>query len=169
MMTIDDIEEIKDENSKTKFYRSRDIPAIRKHACILLIFAVFAGALTVFGGIGAGARSALSDAKDIRVAMKLVSMENYGGDGSIYDPSTDSGLAPGALEKVHTMSRFKGDLVLKSWDSEKNIPLSFSYRAGKYLVEYKDTGSGDGSYGMNGSWSVYYDIKVLEYTQGSNK
>ena len=54
--------------------------------------------------------------------------------------------------------------MLNSWDAENDIPLSFSYREGRYLVEYREIGQGDGSYGMNGSWSVYYDLKILEYT-----
>ena len=56
--------------------------------------------------------------------------------------------------------------TVTGWDSENNIPLSFSYREGRYLVEYRDTGSGDGTYGMNGDWNVYYDFKVMEYKAG---
>ena len=62
------------------------------------------------------------------------------------------------------MISIDGDLKLTGWDYENNIPLSFSYREGKYLVEYKEIGYGDGTYGMNGDWSVYVDFKVLEYT-----
>ncbi len=160
------MEEIRDENSKTVFYRTGRIPEMKKYAWILLTIALIAGIIVLWGKIGSGARAALSDAKDIRVAMKLVSIEYYGGDGSIYDSSSENGMKKGALEKIQNISRTKGDLVLNSWDSDNNIPLSFTYRTGKYLVEYKEAGGGGGSYGMNGSWSVYYDFKILKYTTG---
>ena len=71
-----------------------------------------------------------------------------------------------AMVKISSLVPIKGEFTLTGWDSENNIPLSFSYREGRYLVEYRDTGSGDGTYGMNGDWSVYYDLKVLEYKAG---
>ena len=160
------MEEIRDDNSKTVFYKAGRMPALRRYAWILLVIAIVIGVVVIWGSIGAGAREALSDAKDIRVAMKLVSLEFYSGDTSIYDASSEDGLGDGALDRIKALFSFDGDIKLSSWDYENSIPLSFSYRDGKYLVEYKETGNGDGSYGMNGSWSVYYDLKVLEYTTG---
>ena len=96
--------------------------------------------------------------------MKLISMQYYNGDGSIFDPTSDNGLRDGALEKIENVCLVDGDIVLNSWDTDNDIPLSFTYREGRYLVEYREIGRGDGSYGMNGSWSVYYDLKILEYS-----
>ena len=153
-------------NSKTEFYVESGAGKITKIALCVLVAALIIGAFALISGIGSGARTALRHAKDVRVAMKLVSLEFYGGDGSIFDPSTENGLAENAISKIQTVLPVKGDIYLTAWDYENNIPLSFSYREGKYLVEYKEVGNGDGSYGMNGDWSVYYDLKVLEYKAG---
>ena len=153
-------------NSKTEFYVKKSPDRFGKYPRTIIAVALIIGVIVLISGISSGARTALAHAKDIRVAMKLVSLEFYGGDGSIFDPSTKNGLAENAVSKIQTVLPVKGDIYLTAWDYENNIPLSFSYREGKYLVEYKEVGNGDGSYGMNGDWSVYYDLKVLEYKAG---
>lgn len=152
------------ENSKTVFYVDTPISKVRRFAWLVLVAALVLGGIIVWANIGAGARTALSHAKDVRVALKLISLEYYGGDGSIYDPTNGNGLADDAITRLSAVISIDGDLKLTGWDYENNIPLSFSYREGRYLVEYKEIGQGDGSYGMNGDWSVYVDFKVLEYS-----
>ncbi len=153
-------------NSKTSFYIETSSDKFRKVVLGVLAVALVLGVIVLFSGIGSGARTALSHAKDVRVALKLVSLEFYGGDGSVYDPSSVNGLAPGALSRIEDVIPVKGDIVLTGWDYENNIPISFTYREGKYLVEYREMGNGGGSYGMNGDWTVYYDFKVMEYKAG---
>ena len=152
--------------SKTKFYVESAPSRFSRFAWLVLLAALIIGGLVIWSGIASGAHDALSHAKDVRVAMKLISLEYYGGDGSIYDPTTETGMAQDALTKMSSVLPIKGDIQLTGWDYENNIPLSFSYREGKYLVEYKEIGQGEGTYGMNGDWSVYYDFKILEYTAG---
>ncbi len=152
------------ENSKTVFYVDTPFSKIKRFAWLVLVAALVLGGIIVWAHIGAGARTALGHAKDIRVALKLISLEYYGGDGSIYDPTRENGLADDAITRLSAVISIDGDLKLTGWDYENNIPLSFSYREDKYLVEYKELGRGDGSYGMNGDWSVYVDFKVLEYS-----
>ena len=152
--------------SKTKFYVESAPNRFSRFAWLVLLAALIIGGLVIWSGIASGAHDALSHAKDVRVAMKLISLEYYGGDGSIYDPTTETGMAQDALTKMSSVLPIKGDIQLTGWDYENNIPLSFSYREGKYLVEYKEIGQGEGTYGMNGDWSVYYDFKILEYTVG---
>ena len=159
------MEEIKtNDNSKTTFYTGRGFPGFRKIAGIVIIAAAIIGLICTIGHVSSNARAAISHAKQIRVAMKLISMQYYNGDGSIFDPTSDNGLRSGALEKIENVCLVDGDIVLNSWDTDNDIPLSFTYREGRYLVEYREIGRGDGSYGMNGSWSVYYDLKILEYS-----
>lgn len=153
-------------NTKTKFYVESVPNKIRRFAWLIILAALVVGVVVIWSRIGSGARSALSHARDIRVAMKLVSVEYYGENSSIFDPSSEDGMARGAVSAIGTMVPVKGEIKLTGWDDENNIPLSFTYREGRYLVEYRDVGSGNGTYGMNGDWSVYYDFKVLEYTTG---
>lgn len=153
-------------SSKTSFYVESVPNKIKRFAWLIILAALIIGGVVVWAHIGSGARSALSHAKDIRVALKLVSVEYYGKTGSIFDPSSDNGMADGAVSAIGSMVPVKGEIRLTGWDDENNIPLSFTYREGRYLVEYRDIGTGDGTYGMNGDWSVFYDFKVLEYTTG---
>jgi hypothetical protein len=153
-------------NSKTEFYVKKSPDGFGKTARVVLAIALIIGVIVIISGISSGARAALGHAKDIRVAMKLVSLEFYKGEESLYDPSYENGIAPDALTRMKTMVPIKGEIILTGWDEENDIPLSFTYREGRYLVEYKELGSGDGTYGMNGDWTVYYDLKVLEYSAG---
>ena len=152
------------ENSKTVFYVETPISRIKRFAWIVLVAALVLGGIIVWAKIGAGARTALSHAKDVRVALKLISIEYYGSDGSIYDPTTQNGLDKDAIARMKAVIPIEGEILLTGWDYENDMPLAFSYREDKYLVEYKEIGFGDGSYGMNGDWSVYVDFKVLEYS-----
>jgi len=152
-----------DNISKIKYNRSGPTGKAAKLALLILIAAIITGAIITWAGIGAGARNTMSTAKDIRTAMKLISTEYYGENRSLYDPSTVTGLSDSALEKIRGVCPFKGELTLYSWDDENSIPIYFTYREDRYLVEYKDTGTGNGAYGMNGDWTVYYSVRVLEY------
>ncbi|MBO6008460.1 MAG: hypothetical protein J6P78_07870 [Lachnospiraceae bacterium] len=160
------MEDLTGNSSKTTFYVESFPDKIKRFAWVIVVIALIIGAIIIWSGIGSGARTAMDHAKDVRLAMKMVAMEYYGGKVSIYDPSAESGLTDEALAKIGNVAPVKGEITLTGWDEENNIPLSFTYREGRYLVEYRDIGSGDGTYGMNGDWSVYYNFKVLEYTAG---
>ncbi|MBO4610387.1 MAG: hypothetical protein J5696_11035 [Lachnospiraceae bacterium] len=160
------MDDLNDNSSKTTFYVESLPDRIKRFAWLIIVIALVIGGIVIWSRIGSGARSAMDHAKDIRLAMKMVAVEYYGGKRSIYDPSTESGMTDEALAKIGNVVPIKGEIVLTGWDDEKNIPLSFTYREGRYLVEYRDIGTGDGTYGMNGDWSVYYNFKVLEYTAG---
>jgi hypothetical protein len=160
------MEDLTGNSSKTTFYVESFPDKIKRFAWIIVVIALIIGAVIIWSGIGSGARTAMDHAKDVRLAMKMVAMEYYGGKVSIYDPISENGLTDEALAKIEDVAPVKGEITLTGWDEENNIPLSFTYREGRYLVEYRDTGSGDGTYGMNGDWSVYYNFKVLEYKAG---
>ena len=157
---------LSEEQESTQFYKESIPERIKKRLWLVILIVVTACIVFIWAGISAKARAALSHAKDIRVALKLVSIEYYGTNRTLYDASSETGLTDGALERIKTLTPVDGELTLTAWDDENNIPLSFTYREGLYLVEYKEVGNGDGSYGMNGDWSVYYDLKVLEYKAG---
>ncbi|MCR5740249.1 MAG: hypothetical protein K6G43_10585 [Lachnospiraceae bacterium] len=157
------MQDLTPDNSTVTFRETTPVNRIRRFAWILAAASVIIGGIIIWAGISSGARSALNTARDIRVAMKLVSLEYYGNGTSIYDPSSPNGLAEGAMERIMSLSPVKGELILAAWDEENNIPLSYTYREGRYLVEYKEIGHGDGSYGMNGDWNVYYNVRIMEY------
>ncbi len=148
------------DNSKTTFVRGFHTSVLTKYAWLILIITLLLGGVVIWANISSGARAALSHARDIRVAMKLVSAEYFKGDNSIYNPASENGMQDNALARISAVCTVRGEVILKSWDREKNLPLSFSYREGKYLVEYKDDGNG------NGNWTVYCDVKIMDYSSG---
>lgn len=151
------------DNSKTTYSRDDGLPWLKKLALAVLLAAILISLITALGQISSRGRTAINHAKQIRVALKLISLEYYGGDGSIFDPASENGLAPGALERIKAVTTVKGDIILNSWDAENDIPISFSYREGRYLVEYRQSGTSKDLYGASGTWSVYYDLKIMEY------
>lgn len=157
------MEESKIDNSKTTFSRDDGLPWLKKLALIILLAAILISLVTALGQISSRGRTAISHAKQIRVALKLISLQYFNGDGSIFDPDSEDGLAPGALERIKAVTTVRGEITLNSWDTENNVPVSFSYSEGRYHVEYRQSVSGTDSNGTNGTWSVYYDLKIMEY------
>lgn len=157
---------LSEEQESTQFYKESILERIKKRLWLVILIVVTACIVFIWAGISAKARAALSHAKDIRVALKLVSIEYYGTNRTLYDASSETGLTDGALERIKTLTPVDGELTLTAWDDENNIPLSFTYREGLYLVEYKELGSGDGRYGMNGDWIVYYNFRIMELKAG---
>ncbi|MBR7089608.1 MAG: hypothetical protein IKI46_03835 [Lachnospiraceae bacterium] len=160
------MEDLTGNSSKTTFYVESFPDKIKRFAWIVVAIALIVGGIIIWSGIGSGARRAMDHAKDVRMALKMVSVEYYGGKVCLYDPSKESGMTDEALARIANLIPLKGEITLTGWDDDKNIPLSFTYREGRYMVEYRDVGTGSGTYEMNGDWNVYYSFKVLEYTAG---
>ena len=148
----------------TQFYRrSAFVDALR---IVLVTIAAFAAlsVLSFWAVTDAGARQAYKEARDIRRALRSVGTEYYGAMSSIYDPSSATGLADGAAEKIEQISTRTGDVILYEWDDVNNAPLQFEYRKGLYRVVYTDGGSQSGvSAGVEGTFNVYYSFEILKF------
>ncbi|MBO4681490.1 MAG: hypothetical protein J5623_06260 [Clostridiales bacterium] len=149
------------------FYRNRWGDFVRKYAVeLLLVFIILAISITI-AIISSQARSVFREARGIRTALRFVGTEYYGGNSSIYDPSTPTGLTKGAAERVASISSFNGSVYLYQWDEKHNIPLRFEYRKGLFTVQYVDKGvdetDTEATYGTVGDWSVSYSFKILEF------
>ena len=93
--------------------------------------------------------------------MKLVSIEYYGGNGSIYDRNAYDGMAKGAADMIRTMSYADGEIELKAWDDVNNVPIAFTYRKDPYVIEFKSVGD---RYDPDDVWDVYYAFHLMKYT-----
>ena len=98
------MEDLTGNSSKTTFYVESIPDKIKRFAWVILLIALVIGAIILWSGIGSGARTAMDHAKDVRLAMKMVSMEYYGGKSSIYDPSAESGLTDEAIAKIRNIN-----------------------------------------------------------------
>lgn len=102
----------------------------------------------------AGARSALYNAKVARLAAESVSSECYASGTAFCDPYSESGFAPGVLDKVKTLSEASGDICLLTAGDGGYGVVSLSYTTGDYTALY--TAAGD-----SGSWQVYKKSVII--------
>ena len=136
--------------------------AYRRQMITMIIagVAVIAAVLCVvffWFGINAKARSALREAKDIRIAMKMKAIEKYGFGGSVYNPSAVNGMSQGVEEEVLKMAEADGQIILQAWDKETREPTAFTYQKDRYIVLFNKSDSGAIS------WTGYYTFKLIEY------
>ena len=108
-------------------------------------------------GINSGVRQAMREAKDVRIAMKMKAIEQYGLGGTMYQPMSKNGMAKGLEKEILDMAEADGEIILHAWDTENNEPASFTFYKDRYIVTFRQ--SDDGS----PVWSGYYSLKLLEY------
>ena len=107
--------------------------------------------------INSEARGAMREAKDIRIAMKMKAVEQYGLGGRLYQPTARNGLADGMEEVILKMADAEGDIVLQAWDAEHNEPAAFIFQKDRYIIIFKQKEDGAAI------WNGYYTLKLLEY------
>ena len=141
---------------------------------ITLITLAIVACAWFYTSAAAGSRRALRNAKDLRTAMQMTSIELYQSGGSIFDPKQPDGLREGVKEKLQQLSDADGTLLLTGWDNQLGDALSFTYREGNYMVVFRkntavattsaDIGA-DPSVDPAGedSWEVYLFVRVSDY------
>ena len=133
----------------------------KRRIIILLIAALVFLVAGWFFVIYTEANQVLREAKNVRISMKLVAIEKYGEGTSIYDPTAYTGLAAGAAQEIAETSGESGKITLTAWNTEQNIPKSFTYRKGDFYAEYVANGD------KFKSWKVYFNWKLLDFTGDS--
>lgn len=123
----------------------------------IVIVAVILGIVFFWFGINSGVRQAMREAKDIRIAMKMKAIEQYGLGGTMYQPTTKDGLAKGMEEELLNMADADGEIVLHAWDVENNEPAAFTFYKERYIVTFRQNEDG------SPIWNGYYTFKLLEY------
>ena len=145
----------------TVFERQSITGKFRRIIIPVIIFLVIMGIFFVWARISTGSHTVLQEARDVRVAMKLIGVEYSGDSSRIYDPSSSDGMVSGIADKIEKLSYADGEVRLISWDVENSLPLAFTYSKGMYLVEYRAVDPDDPN---SGEWNVYYAIHVTSYS-----
>ena len=117
--------------------------------------------LFIWWQISTDAHHVMQEARDIRTALRLVGLEYRGLGSSVYDQGAQDGLAEGAAQKLRDLTYAEGEVDLLAWDESSGMPLSFTYRKGAYVVEYK---AQDRDHTISGKWEIYYAFHILTYT-----
>lgn len=102
-------------------------------------------------------RLALREAKNVKIAFEMISVEYYGMGLSIYDSSNASGLADGVVSRLNDIIGSDFDVSATSYDKNSRNITSFDYTNENYMVKYSyDTEKGD-------TWKVYYKYLIYDY------
>jgi len=118
-------------------------------ACACLLFAWL--------GIDSGIRGAMREAKDVRIAMKMTALQQYGVGKVLYQPSKPSGLEQTTEQQILKLAEADGEIVLQAWDMVNNEPAAFSYQKDQYIILFRQADDG------SPIWDGYYALKLLEY------
>lgn len=115
-------------------------------------------------------QKALRNAKDLRMAMKMMSIEQYSSGGSIFDPKQSDGLIQGGGERLAALSDAPGTVTLTGWDQNAGEPLSFTYKEGNYIVMFRKNAEQTTSAGNDAAaadednqWEVYLYLRVTNF------
>lgn len=107
--------------------------------------------------IDSTARNRFREAKNVQLAMNMLSIEYYGKNMSIYDPDRRNGLASGVAERIETLSGEHGDIFVTGYNSKKREVTGFIYERGMFRVTYTK----DNDDMMH--WNVDLLINVFNY------
>lgn len=102
------------------------------------------------------ARITLMDAKNIQMAMRLLSIQYYGQDRNIYQPGEPYGMTENTLHEIEYLSGANGEITLVCWNYDKALPGKFFYQTDSFLVVYEYDAKRD-----EPEWSIYRLKKVM--------
>ncbi|MBO6016290.1 MAG: hypothetical protein J6P60_06900 [Lachnospiraceae bacterium] len=122
-----------------------------------VIAAVCACVIFAWLGINSGVRGAMREAKDVRIAMKMKAVQQYGLGKALFQPAAPGGLERNMEEQILELAEADGEIVLQAWDEEHNEPAAFSYQKNRYIVLFRQDEDG------SPIWDGYYALKLLEY------
>lgn len=127
----------------------------------LIVIAITIVAITMAGWMlvtRSEARLALSEAKNVELAITLLQKESYGYGGSVYDATKSGGVSTRYLEDLKTFADVEGNLQITGWNETKDELESFVYQTGSFIVYYEKDEATDQE-----DWSVTYSLPILNY------
>lgn len=82
-------------------------------------------------------RLVLDEAKNIQLAMRLLSIQYYGQDRNIYQPGEPYGMTEDTIKEIQQLSGAEGQITLVYWNSSKGLPGKFFYKTDSFLAVYE--------------------------------
>lgn len=79
----------------------------------------------------------LRDAKNVQLAMRMLSIEYLGKGVPVYNYGSLHGMDVITETEIKHLSGADGEITLISWNSDENIPNKFYYQTDKFLVIYE--------------------------------
>lgn len=104
------------------------------------------------------ARLALAEAKNVQLAVNLMSSSAYASNVNMYDAASASGISEEYIEQIRQFADVDGTLYITDWNRDYNEMEAFHYVTGKYTVYY--------TYDFEdaqASWRVDYSMPMIGY------
>lgn len=104
------------------------------------------------------AKTALSEAKNVQLAMNIISINEYSKDTDIYNAQVSSGVSSSYIKEIKSFAGVEGSIDITGFNSTKNSVTGFTYKSNNYIVEYiynEETAVQ--------SWTVDYCMNILNY------
>lgn len=142
--------------------RSRINIALIARVILVLIIALIVGA-TLFGffKLHTNGRTALREAKNVRLALRAADIEMYGMGKTIFNASRKNGFEVGAKERAEALYKPEGKYKLTSYNKKKHELTGFIYENGNYIVTFEMDGN-------NILWDVDYRLNLYTYDEKSD-
>lgn len=134
------------------------ISKIKRYVLLTAIIVAIALAGFTYFKIYVGGRTAFREAKNIRIALSMLSVEYYGKGNSVYDPVRTNGLAEGVKERLRQVIETDGATTILSYDYNEKEVTSFVYETGNYRVFYIEGKD-------KTKWTVRYCIPIMNYEE----
>ena len=143
--------------TEKKLSSKKKIFVLIRMSCVIISIGIILLPAFCFYEYHSKAKSSLMDAKIIQLAMRVLSIQYYGEDRSVYVPNTQSGMDKETIKEVQYLSGTEGEITLISWNVEDNVPEKFYYKTDTFLVAYLyDT------YRKELIWDVFYIKPVIK-------
>lgn len=103
------------------------------------------------------ARNRLREGKNVLLALEMLSIESYGRNSSVYDPTKRNGLAEGVKERLEEISGENGETFITSYNSSRREVTGFTYERDSYRITYKKDSTGAIK------WTIDYILPIMHY------
>lgn len=124
---------------------------------VLIVTCIIVGPFMTVAYVNSQARIALREAKNVKLAFEMLTVEYYGLGRVIYKPDSPNGLASGVQERIDQLMEKETNVQLVSYKKETREVIKFIYENEHYRVIY------DVSNQAEENWIVDYILPVLKY------
>ena len=135
-----------------------NVAKIAKVLLIVLVAFIVGGTIFCVAKLQIDARSALRDAKNVRLALRSADIEMYAKGQTIFNPQRKNGIEAGVKGKVEQIFVPEGTYAITSYNKSRHELTGMTYRKGHYIVTFVKTDD-------QISWDVNYLLNVYRYDE----
>ena len=107
-------------------------------------------------------KAALREAKNIRMALRVLDIELYAQEKCVYDPNELDGLTESVENNVKSLCDPEGVFAVTSYSYKNHEITGMTYRTGHYYVVF--TKKGDDI-----EWDVTYMMRIYHFDESDTK